>query len=142
MRSKTIFFLMVLVLLAGCESPSASKTITAAYEPIEVNANTPLAAVTPKLGDSSWKGIWEAPNLPDGLSIDKDSGVISGKAAAASAKADYGVTLTGTGVFGGVNGEAAVSISVNEQVISAAYSPIEAVVNRAVAVNPVLDDSE
>ena len=142
MRSRTIPFLMVLVLLAGCESPSASKTITAAYEPIEVNANTPLAAVTPKLGDSSWKGTWEAANLPEGLIIDTANGAIRGTPTTVSAKADYSVTLTGTGDFLGVDGEATVSITVNEQVISAAYSQIEAVVNSAVAVSPVLDDSE
>ena len=103
---------MILILLASCESPSASKTIAATYEPIEVNVNSSLAAVTPKLGDSSWKGTWEAANLPEGLIIDPANGAISGTPTTVSAKADYSITLTGTGDFAGVDGEAAVSITV------------------------------
>ena len=78
MRSRTIPFLMVLVLLAGCESPSASKTITAAYEPIEVNANTPPCRRHTQAGGQLLEGNLGGGQSAEGLIIDTANGAIRG----------------------------------------------------------------
>ncbi len=104
--------LFTTILLGGCDSSSDPKTITAAYPSIEANVYTSIAEVTPTPSDTSWRGTWAAANLPDGLKIAADTGAISGTPTAMSDKTDYTITLTGTGDSEGVDGSAAVSITI------------------------------
>ena len=137
---RTIPVLIALIFAAGCDSPADPKTIAAAYPPIEATANTAITSASPVLDDSAWKGTWEAANLPEGLKINPDTGVISGTPTTESTKADYSITLTGTGDSDGVNGTAAVSIAVTP--LTAAYDAIEATVGTPITeVTPIPSDT-
>lgn len=64
------------------------------------------------MNDNTWTGIYAATNLPVGLTIEENTGAISGTPTVVSAKADYTITLTGTNNSEGVDGNATVSITI------------------------------
>ena len=102
-RGYQILFVLALVVLSGlfstcsgCDSPAEPETLEFNYPKIEGTVNSPLGNIKPE-----WTGTPEAgttyaavPELPKGLSLASDTGVISGTPEAIVDAGQYTITAT------------------------------------------------
>ncbi len=127
----TYYFVVTATYAAGesdeSDEKSASPTeqASATYPDIIATVNTAIATASPTLGNNTWTGEYTASELPAGLTINPDTGAITGKPTAIASEKTFIITMTGKGNSTGINGTVSVTITVNPKSIeSVTYTKV------------------
>ena len=111
-----------------------TKALSASYSNIDATVNTAIGTAGPTVNNDNWDGEYSA-TLPDGLTINTSNGNIDGTPTIINSTAtDYEVSLTGTGLYEGVDATATVTITVDPKPItSVTYAEVHAAVTVEIA---------
>ena len=130
-NGKTYYFVVTATYAAGesdeSDEKSASPTeqASATYPNIIATVNTAIPTALPTLGNNTWTGEYTASELPAGLTINPDTGAITGKPTAIASEKTFTITMTGKGNSTGINGTVSVTITVNPKSIeSVTYTKV------------------
>ena len=139
---KTIYFgislaFTALVLLSSCPSPTPTPLeleIEPSTSSISVKVNDEISGFSIKKSPADATGEFSInPDLPDGLNIDKTTGVISGSTATAKELTTYTITFTGSGKFANKTASANLTIEIYELNITLSNSSIAVKVNKDIS---------